>query len=284
MSESKGSRLGRGLDTLLSAPLVATEAEPRSEISIDSIVPNRFQPRREFSTEAIESLASSIRQNGLLQPLVVRRVPSGFELIAGERRLRAIKAIGQRTVKVVVRDATDDQMLQLALIENMQRSDLNAIEKAHAFRDMAQRFGLTQEDIASRTGLDRSTVTNFLRLLDLQREIQDMVSRGTLSMGHARALLSVVSPEERLRLAHRAIAESLSVRKIENIISRLARQSTTPQVKPGRDAHLASIEDRLRKSFGVRVQILGRKRGGSIIIDYASNDDLNRVLSKIQMD
>lgn len=284
MSESKGHRLGRGLDTLLSAPLVATEAEPRSEVSIDSIVPNRFQPRREFPAEAIESLASSIRQNGLLQPLVVRRVPSGFELIAGERRLRALKANGERTAKVVVRETTDDQMLQLALIENMQRADLNAIEKAHAFRDMAQRFGLTQEDIAARTGLDRSTVTNFLRLLDLQREIQDMVSRGTLSMGHARALLSVVSPDERLRLAHRAVAESLSVRKIENIISRLARQSPGPQAKPGRDTNLASIEDRLRESLGVRVQIIGRRRGGSIIIDYANNDDLNRVISRIRTD
>ncbi|MBI3099714.1 MAG: ParB/RepB/Spo0J family partition protein [Planctomycetes bacterium] len=251
---------------------------------MDSIVPNRFQPRREFAAEAIESLSSSIRQNGLLQPLVVRRVPSGFELIAGERRLRALKALGHRMASVVVREASDDQMLQLALIENMQRTDLNAIEKAHAFRDMAQRFGLSQEDIAGRTGLDRTTVTNFLRLLDLQREIQEMVSRGTLSMGHARALLSVVSSEERLRLAHRVISESLSVRKVENIISRLTQQAKEQRSPTKRDAYLISVEDRLRKALGVRVQILPRRRGGSIVIDYANADDLNRILSRIQTD
>lgn len=284
MSESKAHRLGRGLDTLLSAPAAVTEAEPRNEVSLDSIVPNRFQPRREFAAEAIESLSSSIRQNGLLQPLVVRRVPSGFELIAGERRLRALKALGHRMASVVVREASDDQMLQLALIENMQRTDLNAIEKAHAFRDMAQRFGLSQEDIAGRTGLDRTTVTNFLRLLDLQREIQEMVSRGTLSMGHARALLSVVSSEERLRLAHRVISESLSVRKVENIISRLTQQAKEQRSPTKRDAYLISVEDRLRKALGVRVQILPRRRGGSIVIDYANADDLNRILSRIQTD
>ncbi len=259
----------------------ARGGRPR-QVPIDSIQPNPYQPRRVFDGEALDELMSSIRQHGILQPLLVRERGEGFELIAGERRLRASRRLGLTTVPVVLRESPDDQLLELALIENVQREDLNPIEKARAFRKLMLLGDLTHEQLAQRVGRRRSSVSNFLRLLNLPEAIQRHVSAGRLSMGHARALLSLPAEREQKELAGRAISENLSVRQLEAAVraQHKARRKPAPQ---GRSPWLRDLEDSLQRRLGTKVRIAQKKnQSGQITIEFYGEDDFERLLELLQ--
>lgn len=273
-------KLGRGLDFLLSGSAESVGDEVRL-LELGRIRPNPFQPRREFRAEELEELAASIREHGVLQPIIVRAVGGEYEIVAGERRFRACQRLGLATIPSLVRAADDTEMLELALIENIQRQDLNAIEEARAYQQYVQRLDLTQEQAAQRLGKSRSTVANMLRLLDLPSDVQELVSRGTLSMGHARAILAVSDPEAQRSLARRVEAETLSVRDVERLTREWGaapKSDAGPPIVAERSAHIIDIERRLAEHFGTRVSIRDRLGHGRIGIDYYSADDLERVL------
>ena len=243
---------------------------------------NPRQPRTAFAERELSELAESVRAVGILQPLVVRRTADGYELIAGERRLRAAKMAGLESVPIVERAASDDDLLTLALVENLQREDLNPIEKAKGFKELIERYGLTQEAAAKRLGKDRSTIANFIRLLDLPEAVQHVVSRGTISMGHARALLGIPQPSMQQALALRIEEEGLSVREIERIAAdRRGAEHKPTRSKPApvtKDAHIRDLEDRARQRLGTQVAIEHKDGRGRMIISFFSDDDFQRVL------
>lgn len=282
----KSSRLGRGLDALLGGS-GHTPQEPGQqilEIPVDRVRPNPSQPRQDFDQEALSELIESITRNGLLQPIIVRAVNDDFELIAGERRWRAAVQAGLATIPAIVRPATDHESLELALIENIQRENLNPIEQAKAYKSLIDRFALTQEEAATRLGKKRSSVANILRLLDLPQDIQDAVSRGTLSMGHARALLALPDRAEQLRLAARIQREDLSVRQTEQIVSdRLRRARPTPPASEPKPPHINDLEGKLREALATRVTIHTHRHdeGGRIVIDFFTRDDFQRLLERL---
>ena len=276
--------LGRGLDALIPSEGTgsADEAarEDLRELSVDVIRANPWQPRSEASEEALGELVASIRENGVLQPVVVRRADQGYELVAGERRFVACKLAGLREVPVVIRDVSDRQMVELALVENLQREDLNPIDEARAYKRLQDEFSLTQEEIAERVGKDRASVANQIRLLQLPHEIQDYVSRGTLSAGHGRALLAIEDPAKQLELGHAVASRGLSVRETE----RLTKRKTKARRKKGRGAlpaELAALEENVREHLATRVAIKPSGRGGTIEIQYYSSEDLERILERI---
>jgi len=287
-------KLGRGLEALLgrsSVPVgdATAGAEPVApvghdivQVPPDDIRPNPFQPRKDLPDESIRSLAESIERHGVLQPVIVRQTETGYELVAGERRWRAAMHLGLAVVPALVRDADDTEMLLVALIENVQREDLNPIDRARAYRQLCDEFGLTQERAAAQLGIDRASLANYMRLLDLPQDVQDLVSSGRLSMGHARAILSVRGEERRRALARRAAAEGLSVRRVEE----LAGQAAGPVRKSRRrtaDPHIRSLEERLMERLGTRVVIRsGRKKhSGRIVIEFYSNDDFERIFEAV---
>jgi len=275
-------RLGRGLDFLLSGGTEVEAAEIR-QIDVARIRPNPFQPRREFRAEELEELAASIREHGVLQPVIVRASGEEFEIVAGERRVRACQRLGLESIPALVRVADDTQMVELALVENIQRQDLNAIEEARAYQAYIQRLDLTQEQAAQRLGKSRSSVANMLRLLDLPADVQELVSRGTLSMGHARAILAVEDAEARRALARRVEAEKLSVREVERLAQDWGKVPTATTTTPPaqRNAHVTDLERQLAERLGTRVRITDRDGRGRIAIEYYSAEDLDRLLSLI---
>ncbi len=274
-----GKRLGRGLESLVGGEQglgVDGVAGVRQEIDILLLTGNPFQPRREFAPEDLAALTDSIKQQGLLQPLLVRSKGAQYEVIAGERRWRAAQRAGLTAVPVVVMSVDDQKMLEIALIENMQRKDLNPIEKALALRELCRRFNVTQESVAQRMSLDRSTVTNLLRLLDLPSEVQLDVSRETISAGHARAILTIPDRAGQLRLVARIKKEQLSVRAVENIVRRgPARQGMTAAQTP--DPVLADFEERLRKRFATKATIKKWGNKGQVVLEFYSLDDFDRL-------
>lgn len=294
-------RLGRGLGNLLKEEKFATTVQtpppveaPRADpdtVPIKTIVKNPLQPRHIFDESALDDLAASIREHGVLQPLLVRKLgKGGYELIAGERRLQAAQRAGLAEVPIRVCDVDDKNSLELALIENLQRENLNPIEEADGYRVLAEKFGLIQEEIARRVGKGRATVANALRLLELQEEIRNMIRSGRLSVGHAKVLLGVVIDEERLHLARRAIAEGIPVRVLETMVERLRREPRKPRMmRPDvPTAHLNDLIDRLHRHFGTAIRMSpcrtlanGKKVKGTLEIDYFSNDELTRVLDII---
>lgn len=281
---SQSGRLTRGLAALFArtAPSQPGEA-PRHqfmEIPISRVQANAYQPRREFDPEALKELASSIRESGVLQPIVVRRSGTGFELIAGERRLRAAKEAGLETVPAIVREVSEDEMLGLALVENIQRDDLNPMELARSYTLMIKKFGLTQDEVASRLGMSRPAVANTLRLLELPAVVQEMVAAGKLSAGHARAILSVQGEEARLALAHEIMDKGLSVREAELRAARSGPDRSTARTAE-KPAHLKPLEARLAERLGTRVQIIEGKRKGRIVIEFYSNEDFEHILEVI---
>jgi ParB family transcriptional regulator, chromosome partitioning protein len=274
----KRPALGRGLSALIpespaAAPAVADRA---LEVDSDLLRPNKFQPRTHMDEERIEELARSIRGNGIIQPIVVRKVDSGYEIIAGERRWRAAQRVGLLKVPVVVRDVPEDRLLPVALIENIQREDLNPIEEAHAYRRLVDEFHLTQEQIADAVGRDRSSVANFLRLLRLPQEVRSNLASGALSMGHARALLGLADEESQLQVARDIVAGNLSVRETEALI-RKAQTPPAPNPAPQKDVHTRAAEDKLRLALGTRVRIVRRGKGGKVEVDFTSEDELQRI-------
>jgi ParB family chromosome partitioning protein len=264
-------------------------------VPVTAIDKSPWQPRREFGAGALEDLAASIREQGLIQPLVVRRVKGRYELIAGERRLRAAGLAGLETVPVLTIDVSDQEALELALVENLQREDLNVIEEAEGYRQLANRFNLTQEQIATRVGKGRATVANALRLLDLSEVIRTLLARGQLSAGHAKVLLQLESAKEREQLAHRVAREGISVRELERMVARQARpaprrKSVDSRADLPRD-HLHYLTEKLHHHFGTGVRVTpsstlpnGKKTKGTIEIDFFSNDELGRLLEILGVD
>jgi ParB family chromosome partitioning protein len=275
--------LGRGLSALLSAEPSGSTGDEAFQIDIALIEPSPVQPRTRFEEGALNGLAESIRENGLVQPVVVRRKGSRFELIAGERRWRAAQQAGLEKIPAVVRDVPDDKLLELALIENIQREDLNAIEEALAYKSLIEAAGLTQEVLARRVGRDRSYITNYLRLLRLPEDLQNLVQDGKLSTGHARTLLGATDVALQRQLARQIVEKGLSVRDTE----RLIRQAVSGAVgvskavsrKRTDDPIVKAAEVKLRRKFGTRVSILGNTGGigGRIEIEYYNPQDLDRL-------
>jgi ParB family chromosome partitioning protein len=272
----KRPALGRGLSALIPDTPAATVADRSLEVDSDLLRPNKFQPRTHIDDERIEELAKSIRANGIIQPIVVRKVDSGYEIIAGERRWRAAQRAGLLKVPVVVRDVPEDRLLPVALIENIQREDLNPIEEAHAYRRLVDEFHLTQEQIADAVGRDRSSVANFLRLLKLPQEVRSSLASGALSMGHARALLALADEVSQLQFARDIVSGNLSVRETEALI-RKAQSTPAPKPEPQKDVHTRAAEDKLRLTLGTRVRIIRRGKGGKVEIDFTSEDELQRI-------
>ena len=276
---AKRRALGRGLGALIPGAFApkAEEASGPMMVALTSIEPNPEQPRQHFDAAALEELADSIRQHGLLQPLLVRRMPSGYQLIAGERRFRAAQAVGLTDVPVVVREAAAAEVLEMALVENIQREDLNPIEEARGYRRLIEEFQLTQEEAASRVGKERSTVANTLRLLQLPREIQAEIESGALSAGHARALVSLSSETAKLDLARKMVAERLTVRQAEQLVKEHVRATGDARG----DADVRAAEQRLTEALGTRVRLQLRRDGsGSIRIEYHSLEALNGFISR----
>ena len=250
-------------------------------VPIAKIRANPQQPRTAFAERELSELAESVKAVGIIQPLIVRPEGDGYQLIAGERRLRAAKLAGLETVPVIERTASDDELLTLALVENLQREDLNPIEKAKGFKGLIERHNLTQEAAAKRLGKDRSTLANFIRLLDLPEAVQHVVSRGTISMGHARALLGIPHPSTQHALALRIEEEGLSVREIERIAASYRTDEKKPKRKPTaapKDPHIRDLEDRARQRVGTKVDIEYHDGKGRIIVHLFSDDDFQRVL------
>jgi ParB family transcriptional regulator, chromosome partitioning protein len=274
----KRPALGRGLSALI--PDAPAAPERTFDVDVDLLRPNRFQPRTAMDDSRLDDLARSIRENGVIQPVVVRRAGDGYEIIAGERRWRASQRAGLLKIPVVVREIPDDRLLAVALIENIQREDLNPIEEAHAYRRLVDEFSLTQEQIAESVGKDRSSIANHLRLLKLPNEVRESVAGGGLSMGHARALAGIADEAALLRLARDVIAKQLSVRETEALI----RKATSPPVEktgPQTDVHTRAAEEQLRFALGTRVRIVRKGKTGRIEIDFASEDELQRIYEQL---
>lgn len=275
--------LGKGMAALL--PVVAVAEDKNYFLCpIEQIRPNRNQPRKQFGQEKLDELAASIREKGIIQPLVVTRKDGYYEIIAGERRWRASQKAGLRELPVVIREASEDAVMELALIENIQREDLNAIEEAQAYKSLVEHFGISQDEVAKRVGKNRTTVTNALRLLKLPEEIQKDVVEERLSMGHARALLGLENLELVQKARQEILHKLLSVRATEELVNRLKRN---PQIaaKPARqpDLLMTSLEDQLQKQFQTRIAIKRTKAGkGALEIHFNSADELTRIVDLLQ--
>jgi ParB family chromosome partitioning protein len=310
MVETK-KRLGRGLDSLLSAtrlreldeavsqpPIRVSERLENSasvmqtlvenqvtSLPLESINRNPHQPRQNFGTQKLLELAESIKTNGLIQPILVRPMGQGYQLIAGERRLKATEIAGKKTIQAIIRNASEEQMLEWALIENIHRADLNPLERANAYKNYVTNFSLSQQEASQRLGEDRSTIANYMRLLELPEEIKQMLSENQLSMGHARALLGLESQQQKLQLARQAVKQKLSVRDLERAVQNLnSNQESTSKSRSDKSGHILELEQELSRSLGTKVLIntVGRKgHRGRIIIDFYNLDEFDRIKEKL---
>jgi ParB family chromosome partitioning protein len=267
--------LGRGLGALLSS--TPTEGETLMQIRIDQVEANPNQPRKSFDSNALEELSASIKSSGLIQPVVVRRQGPGFQLIAGERRWRAARHAGLTQIPAIVREVTDAESLELALVENLLREDLNPMEEGEAFDRLLTQFGWTQEELAQRVGKDRSSISNALRLLRLPTPIQEDLRSGRLTMGHARALLALATPAEQLKLRDDILAHDWSVRATEDSIRTTTEARPRRPKQRRRSAELAAVEDSLQRTLMTRVRVVGSERQGRIEIVYANAEELERL-------
>ncbi len=275
--------LGRGLDALLPAikPVAMTELPEVQHLRIDAIVPNRYQPRQTFSSQELAELTASLKQNGLLQPILVRRKGDGiYELISGERRWRAAKEAGLETIQAIIRNCGDEESVVLALIENIQRADLNPMEMAKTYHRMMNEFGLTQDTIAQRVDCERSSVANIVRLINLPLEIQQLIETNQMSMGHAKVILGLHEQSEQLRVAKLVVSKVLSVRETEKLIesASVARKRGTKELHR---TPWSDVEERLQKRLGTKVVIQKGKRGGKIVIHYFSPPELDGIIETL---
>jgi len=303
--KEKPRHLGRGLSSLL-GPIKSADEELQTsisitaidskfppdkelsssmkEISVNRIMPNPYQPRTNWDLKQLEELAESIRVNGIIQPIVVRQAGDNYEIIAGERRFRAAKLADLKTLPAIIRKATDEELLELALIENIHRTDLNPIERAKAFYNYISTFNLTQQQASEKLGRDRSDIANHIRLLELPNEIKQMLIEGSLSMGHARAILALPTDDLRNKLANRAMAGRLSVREVERLVKRaISGSEKGKRPMPIKPAHILDLENKLTSELGTRVFIETQKNGqkGKIIIEFYSIDEFDRITEKI---
>jgi len=277
----KRPALGKGLSALIPDMPDVRPAAATTEVDVDQILPNEHQPRHQFEDARLDELAQSIKANGVIQPIVVRKVDGGYRIIAGERRWRASQRAGLTRVPVVVKDVAagnDARLLEMALIENIQREDLNPIDQAAAYERLSDEFSMTQEAIAAAVGKDRSSVANHMRLLKLPQEVRAEVAGGRLSMGHARALLAIADEGAQRQVAREVIARNLSVRETEAMVKRLGRESSRPRNAPAAsDVHTRAAEEKLRMTLGTRVRIQRKGKTGRIEIDFGSEDELQRL-------
>ena len=275
--------LGRGLDALLPAtkPASMPELPEVQHLRVDAIVPNRYQPRQTFSPQELAELTASLKQSGMLQPILVRRKGDGmYELISGERRWRAAKEAGLETIQAVIRNCGDEESVVLALVENLQRADLNPMEMARAYHRMMNEFGLTQDIIAQRISCERSSIANVVRLMNLPSEIQQLIETNQLSMGHAKVILGLPSQNEQLRVSQLVVSKALSVRETEKLVesSPVAKKRWTKELQR---TPWSDVEERLQKRLGTKVIIQKGRRGGKIVIHYFSPPELDGILEKL---
>lgn len=274
--------LGKGLGALIPEKGVP-EGEGKKALQqcgIEEVQPNPFQPRKTFSDEQLQELVDSIREKGILQPLLVRRKSDGYELIAGERRWRAAQRAGLREIPILVRDVSDAEMLELSLIENIQRENLNPIEEAEAYKRLMEQFHLTQEEISKKVGKDRTTIANMVRLLRLPPEIKLSLAEGKITMGHARAFLSLDGVDKQKLLWKRLLSGGLSVRQTESLVKRLrTRSSPTPRRS---NPEWSALIEELQRALGTKVRIVGKRKRGKIEIDFFSPDELDRIIELLR--
>ncbi|WP_134683588.1 ParB/RepB/Spo0J family partition protein [Brevibacillus migulae] len=276
--------LGKGLSALINSNLVE-ESDQVTEALLGDIRPNPYQPRKEFAAEAIQELAESIKEHGVIQPLIVRKSIKGYELVAGERRLRAAKEAGLQRVPVVVKQYTDQQLMEIALIENLQRENLNPIEEAEAYEKLIGHYSYTQDELAKRIGKSRPHVANILRLLQLPLKIRELVAVGSLTMGHARALLPIEDEDQQWQVAFDVVKKGLSVRQLEELVKALNVSRETKSKKPvKKEKAFTQMEERLRTYFGTSVRINKGAKKGKIEIEFYSSDDLQRILDMLRME
>jgi ParB family chromosome partitioning protein len=274
--------LGKGLGALIPEKGVP-EGEGKKALQqcgIEEVQPNPFQPRKTFSDEQLQELVDSIREKGILQPLLVRRKSDGYELIAGERRWRAAQRAGLREIPILVRDVSDSEMLELSLIENIQRENLNPIEEAEAYKRLMEQFHLTQDEISKKVGKDRTTIANMVRLLRLPPEIKLSLAEGKITMGHARAFLSLDGVDKQKLLWKKLLAGGLSVRQTESLVKRLRTRSSPPP----RRSHpeWSALIEELQRALGTKVRIVGKRKRGKIEIDFFSPDELDRIIELLR--
>jgi len=276
--------LGKGLSALIPDKANIKKAESPAVINPEKIQFNSMQPRKLYDDDKLSELISSIKEKGVLQPLLVREKDGGYEVVAGERRLRAARALKMDEVPVIIKEVSDQEALVLALVENIQREELNPIEEAQAFKKLLEEFNFTQESIATSVGKDRSTITNILRLLRLPIAVQEKVEKGVLSEGHARALLMIEGEQEQATFCEQIIQKNLSVRQVEELIraglGKTARRKKTKTT--AKDYNVVVLEEGLQKALGTKVQIQAGRKRGKIIIEYYSNEDLDRIIDIIK--
>ena len=272
--------LGRGLEALIPKTKNLTDSSGIIQVPIEDISPGKMQPRKDFDEKSLKDLASSIKEKGILQPPIVQSKNGKYELIAGERRWRAAQIAGLNKIPVIIKDLSDSEALEIALIENIQRKDLNPIEEASVYKRLIDDFNLTQETLSKRVGKDRSSLANYLRLLKLPRLIKQDLVNGALSMGHARALLALFLPGKLFEVRDSVVKKGLSVRATEALINRINNPQKKPD-KKSKNVFIVDLENKLQKSFGTRVKIKASKKGGKIEISFFSNNDLNRIIKII---
>lgn len=290
----KRRALGRGLGALIPQGTTANPPPTDRRVPVAEIRPNPHQPRRYFDDARLAELADSIKQQGILQPLIVRKAEQGYELVIGERRLRAAQKAGLDRVPVIIKEVTDAESMEMALVENIQREELTPIEEALAYRQLMEELRLTQEEVASRVGKSRPVITNLLRVLTLPDEIKEEVDRGNLSVGHARTLLSLVTPEQQVAMARRIMRQGLSVRETETLVAQtvaqplsesapvLVEQHPTKEPVIRHDIHIGALEDELIRTLGTKVRLRPKKKGGRIEIEYYSNEELEGILNRLR--
>ena len=290
VSDPKRRALGKGLDSLLPRPVIAPTGEPEGgkprEIPVEHIDPNPFQTRSHVNEEQLAELAASIAANGVVQPILVRPLAGGrFQLIAGERRWRASKLAGKATVPAILRQVSDEQAMEITIVENLQRADLNPMEQARAFERLSREFHMTQEQMAQRTGKDRATVSNFLRLLKLPSNVQTRVEAGELTFGHARALLALEHAEEVEKAAQRIVALSMSVRQTESYVQGLIDPSRKakkePKEAPPVDPNVRDAQEQLQRALGLKVTIDDHNGRGKVVIEYARLEDFDALMERL---
>jgi ParB family chromosome partitioning protein len=275
--------LGKGLGALIPDLTALDDNERKTlgilDIALDKIVPNEYQPRKVFDDERLKELAASIKEQGVIQPIIAHRIGTNYGIIAGERRWRAARIAGLKTIPAFVREATKRELIEHALIENIQREDLNPLEAAEAFRRLQDEFNLTQEEIAKRVGKERSSVANLLRILGLPKEIKQHIASGALSLGHAKAILSLERLRDQLVTVNQIVKKGLSVREAEVLASRLRHPAKEKQ--PRAATVYKDVEERIRKTLGTKVTIMPKAKGGRIVIEYYSVEELDRIIEKI---
>ncbi|MDF2890253.1 MAG: parB-like partition protein [Clostridia bacterium] len=275
----KKNGLGKGLGALIRE----NEHDINSsvtELKITELEANQNQPRRFFDDQALQELSGSIKEHGVVQPIIVRKLDDSYQIVAGERRWRAARLAGLKTVPVIIKDYSNVQVMQIALIENLQRQDLNSIEEALAYKSLIEEHDMTQERISEKIGKSRSAIANTLRLLNLPEEIKNMVVHGKISAGHARALLAIEDKNKQLEIAHKIVEQQLNVRDIEKLVMQKDNKDEKKENK--KDVEIIELEERLKNTFATKVNIIHKKNKGKIEIEYYSNDDLERILELLQ--